>query len=283
METFRLFLPIRILRAAQGSVKDMYIDAHCHLTGEEYEDGGGVEAAIRRAEDAGVSRIVCSGFDLDSSIKAASLAEKFESVYFCAGFHPSELKKYRIGDLEKIEELCQKEKCVAVGEIGLDYHYDDNLPKETQRELFIKQLEMAARLSLPVVLHSRDAAQDTIEVLEENAGLLKHGGLMHCYSYSPEMAERFLKVGLCFSFGGTSTFKNAKKVQESVRLIPAPYILSETDCPYLTPEPFRGTFPNEPKHVREVVKKLAELKDVTIETMQKQIWENATRLFPKLH
>lgn len=283
METFRLFLPIRILRAAQGSVKDMYIDAHCHLTGEEYEDGGGVEAAIRRAEDAGVSRIICSGFDLDSSIKASALAERFESVYFCAGFHPSELKKYRSGDLEEIEGLCKKEKCVAVGEIGLDYHYEDNLPKETQRELFIKQLEMAARLSLPVVLHSRDAAQDTIEVLEENAGLLKCGGLMHCYSYSPEMAERFLKIGLCFSFGGTSTFKNAKKVQESVRLIPAPYILSETDCPYLTPEPFRGTFPNEPKHVREVVKKLAELKDVTIKTMQKQIWENATRLFPKLH
>ena len=283
METFRSFLPIRTSRAAQGSVKDMYIDAHCHLTGEEFEDGGGVEAVIERAEAAGVSRIICSGFDLDSSIKAAELSERFDSVYFCAGFHPSELKKYRSGDLEKIEELCKKEKCVAVGEIGLDYHYEDNLPKETQTELFIKQLELAERLSLPVVLHSRDAAQDTIEVLEDNAGLLKRGGLMHCYSYSPEMAERFLKVGLCFSFGGTSTFKNAKKVQESVRRIPAHLILSETDCPYLTPEPYRGRFPNEPKHVREVVKKLAELKQTTIEEMQTQIWDNALRLFPKLY
>ncbi len=261
----------------------MYIDAHCHLTGEEYETLGGVEAVVRRATEAGVCRIVCSGFDLDSSIKAAELAERFESVYFCAGFHPSELKKYKEGDLEEIERLCKREKCVAVGEIGLDYHYDDNPPKEMQRELFLKQLELASRVGLPVVLHSRDAAQDTIELLEANAGLLKSGGLMHCYSYSPEMAERFQGLGLFFSFGGTSTFKNAKKVQESVRRIPAPFILSETDCPYLTPEPFRGTFPNEPSHVKEIVKKLAELKEKTIEEMQTQIRENAARLFPKLH
>ncbi len=261
----------------------MYIDVHCHLTGEEFETLGGVEGAVRRAEEAGVSRIVCSGFDLASSIKAAELAERFESVYFCAGFHPSELKKYKEGDLDEIERLCKKEKCVAVGEIGLDYHYDDNPPKDTQRELFIRQLELAFRMGLPVVLHSRDAAQDTIELLEENAKLLKNGGLMHCYSYSPEMAERFCKLGLCFSFGGTATFKNAKKVQESVRQIPAPFLLSETDCPYLTPEPFRGTFPNEPKLVGEVVKKLAELKEQSVETMQKQIKENAARLFPKLH
>lgn len=261
----------------------MYIDVHCHLTGEEFEALGGVEGVVRRAEEAGVSRTVCSGFDLASSIKAAELAERFESVYFCAGFHPSELKKYKEGDLDEIERLCKKEKCVAVGEIGLDYHYDDNPPKDTQRELFIRQLELAFRMGLPVVLHSRDAAQDTIELLEENAKLLKNGGLMHCYSYSPEMAERFCKLGLCFSFGGTATFKNAKKVQESVRQIPAPFLLSETDCPYLTPEPFRGTFPNEPKLVGEVVKKLAELKEQSVETMQKQIKENAARLFPKLH
>ena len=261
----------------------MYIDVHCHLTGEEFETLGGVEGVVRRAQEAGVSRIVCSGFDLASSIKAAELAERFESVYFCAGFHPSELKKYQEGDLDEIERLCKKEKCVAVGEIGLDYHYDDNPPKAIQRELFIRQLELAFRMGLPVVLHSRDAAQDTIELLEENAGLLKNGGLMHCYSYSPEMAERFCKLGLCFSFGGTATFKNAKKVQESVRQIPAPFLLSETDCPYLTPEPFRGVFPNEPSRVKEIVQKLAELKEQSVETMQKQIKENAARLFPKLH
>ena len=261
----------------------MYIDVHCHLTGEEYEANGGVEEAIKRAEAAGVSRMICSGFDLTSSLRAAELAERFESVYFCAGFHPSELKKYQSGDLETIERLCKKEKCVAVGEIGLDYHYEDNPTRETQKELFLRQLELASSLCLPVVIHSRDAAQDTAELLEQNAELLKFGGLMHCYSYSPEMSERFSSLGLSFSFGGTATFKNAKKVQESVRQIPAPLILSETDCPYLTPEPFRGRFPNEPKLVKEVVKKLAELKEKTIEEMQTQIWENAARLFPKLY
>lgn len=261
----------------------MYIDVHCHLTGEEFEKLGGVEAVISRAEEAGVSRMICAGFDLASSIKAAELADRFESVYFCAGFHPSELKKYKVGDLDEIERLCRQEKCVAVGEIGLDYHYDDNPSKELQRELFIKQLELASRLNLPVVVHSRDAAQDTAELLEENAGLLKKGGLMHCYSYSPEMTERFTSLGLSFSFGGTSTFKNAKKVQESVLRIPAPLILSETDCPYLTPEPFRGAFPNEPKLVKEIVEKLAELKGLTLEEMQEQIKGNAARLFPKLY
>ena len=261
----------------------MYIDVHCHLTGDEYESAGGVEAVVRRAEESGVERIVCSGFDLASSIQAAELAERFESVYFCAGFHPSELGKYQTGDLDKIEKLCQKEKCIAVGEIGLDYHYENNPEKQTQRELFIKQMQLAHRLGLPVVLHSRDAAQETLTLLQENASLLTNGGLMHCYSYSPEMSERFAALGLSFSFGGTATFKNAKKVQESVRQIPAPRILSETDCPYLTPEPFRGSFPNEPKLVKQVVEQLARIKETTLESMQNQIWENAKRLFPKLH
>ncbi|MBQ7368132.1 MAG: TatD family hydrolase [Clostridia bacterium] len=261
----------------------MYIDVHCHLTGDEYAEVGGVGAVITRAQAAGVSRIICSGFDLNSSKQAAALADEYESVYFCAGFHPSELDKYKDGDLDGLRKLCLHEKCVAVGEIGLDYHYENNPPKETQKTLFVQQLQIAHELQLPVVLHSRDAAQDTIELLETHAHLLTSGGLMHCYSYSPEMADRFLKLGLCFSFGGTSTFKNAKKVQESVRQIPATRILSETDCPYLSPEPFRGCFPNEPARVVAVVKKLAELKTATEEELKTQILENAKALFSKLH
>ncbi len=261
----------------------MYIDVHCHLTGEEYAEVGGVGAVITRAAAAGVSRIICSGFDVTSSRQAALLAEQYESVYFSAGFHPSELTKYKDGDLDELRRLCLHEKCVAVGEIGLDYHYENNPSKETQKSLFVQQLRLADELQLPVVLHSRDAAQDTIEILEQNADLLSCGGLMHCYSYSPEMAERFLKLGLCFSFGGTATFKNAKKVQESVRQIPAAHILSETDCPYLSPEPFRGSFPNEPARVVSVVRKLAELKTTTEEELKRQILGNAKSLFPKLH
>lgn len=260
----------------------MFIDAHCHLTGGEFEPVGGVEEVLRRAKENGVEIIVCSGYDLDSSKQCLELSQRYENVYFCAGFHPGELKKYRDGDLDEIRLLCKSEKCVAVGEIGLDYHFDDNPPAEFQRELFIKQLELAVEMGLPVVLHSRDAAQETLELLKAHKDLLRFGGLMHCYSYSAEMLEEFAALGLCFSFGGTSTFKNAKKVQECVRRIPADRILSETDCPYLTPVPFRGEFPNEPKNVRYVVENLATLRNENLEALKKQIEENTKTLFFKL-
>lgn len=260
----------------------MYIDIHCHLTGGEYEEIGGVDGVIARARENGVGRIVCSGFDLQSSYAAAELANKHEDVYFTAGFHPSELDKYRDGDLEKLRDLCADEKCIAVGEIGLDYHFDDNPAPETQRDLFIRQMVLADETGLPVVLHSRDAAQETLQILQENKGLLKRGGLMHCYSYSPEMVADFSALGLYFSFGGPSTFKNAKKVQECVQRIPQQRILSETDCPYLTPVPFRGTFPNEPKNVKYIVENMAVLLNENEKELKKQILENARRLFFRL-
>jgi TatD DNase family protein len=136
---------------------------------------------------------------------------------------------------------------------------------------------------LPVVLHSRDAAQETLELLQVHKGLLKKGGLMHCYSYSPEMTRDFLELGLSFSFGGPSTFKNAKKVQESVQRIPATRILSETDCPYLTPVPYRGVFPNEPKNVKHIVQNMAVLRNENEEELKKQILQNAKELFFKLN
>ena len=261
----------------------MYIDVHCHLTGGEYEEIGGIEGVLVRAKENGVGRMICSGFDLASSRVARDLSEKYAEVYFCAGFHPSELGKYNEGDLEEIKKLCRHEKCVAVGEIGLDYHFEDNPPPERQRELFVRQLSLADELGLPVVLHSRDAAQETLELLQAHKGLLKRGGLMHCYSYSPEMTRDFLELGLSFSFGGPSTFKNAKKVQESVQRIPATRILSETDCPYLTPVPFRGVFPNEPKNVKHVVQNMAVLRNENEEELKKQILQNAKELFFKLN
>lgn len=257
----------------------MYIDVHCHLTGDEFDEVGGVDAVLARAKENGVETVICSGFDLDSSYTAAELADKYENVYFCAGFHPSELKKYKEGDLDKLEALCSHEKCVAVGEIGLDYHFDDNTPEETQRELFVKQLVLADKIGLPVVLHSRDAAQETLLLLREHKSLLKKGGLMHCYSYSPEMLTDFAALGLRFSFGGTSTFKNAKKTQECVQRVHGTLILSETDCPYLTPVPYRGVFPNEPKNVKYVVRNLAALRNEKEEELQKRIFDNAKRLF----
>jgi len=260
----------------------MFIDVHAHLTGEEYDSVGGVDGLLSRMRENGVERVIASGFDADSSEQSMRLAERYENVYFCAGFHPSELARFREGDWERIETLCRHKKCVAVGEIGLDYHFDDNPERSVQKEAFLRQLQLADRLGLPVVIHSRDAAEDTFELLAANRGLLQSGGLMHCYSYSSEMLLRFAELGLYFSFGGTSTFKNAKKVQASVQCVPAHRILSETDCPYLTPVPFRGTFPNEPKNVKYVVEFMAQLRGVSVEEMAKQIENNAQALFKKL-
>lgn len=260
----------------------MYIDVHCHLTGGEYQEIGGVKGVLERAKENGIGLVICSGFDLDSSILAKNLSEEYEEVYFCAGFHPSELDKYNQGDLERLAELCKHEKCVAVGEIGLDYHFEDNPSPKVQRELFVKQLLLADEMGLPVVLHSRDAAQETLEILQENRGLLKKGGLMHCYSYSPEMTRDFLELGLSFSFGGPSTFKNAKKVQECVQRIPASRILTETDCPYLTPVPYRGVFPNEPKNVKYIAENMAMLRGENEEELKKKVLQNAKQLFFRL-
>ena len=259
-----------------------YIDVHCHWSGDEFEAVGGMDAVLARAREEGVERVICSGFDLASSKVAKDLAETYADVYFCAGFHPSELKKYNEGDLEEIRALCQHEKCVALGEIGLDYHFDDNPPKEVQRDLFYRQLVLADELGLPVVLHSRDAAQETLEFLREHKDLLKKGGIMHCYSYSAEMTADFIALGLSFSFGGPSTFKNGKKAQECIQRIPAHFLLSETDCPYLTPVPYRGTFPNEPKNVKYVVDNMAALLGKNVEELKSTLMQNAKTLFFKL-
>ncbi len=258
------------------------IDVHCHLTGGEYEEVGGVDEVVARAKDEGVELLVCSGFDLQSSLQAKSLAERWEQVYFCAGFHPSELDAFQEGDWEKLDSLCAHEKCVAVGEIGLDYHFEDNPSPDRQRQAFLRQLKIADKAGLPVVIHSRDAASETLEFLRENGSLLQRGGLMHCYSYSAEMLEEYAKLGLYFSFGGPSTFKNAKKVQECVQRVPATRILSETDCPYLTPTPHRGEFPNQPKNVRYVVSNMAILRNEEEEVLKERILQNAKTLFFKI-
>ena len=151
-----------------------------------------------------------------------------------------------------------------------------------QKDLFHRQLVLADELGLPVVLHSRDAAQETLEFLRERKDLLKKGGLMHCYSYSAEMTADFIALGLAFSFGGPSTFKNGKKAQECIQRIPAPLLLSETDCPYLTPVPYRGTFPNEPKNVKYVVDNMAELLGENLKELKDRLMQNAKTLFFKL-
>lgn len=256
----------------------MYIDVHCHLDRQNYGD---LDALIERCGDCGVGRIITVGFDLPSSYLAQELAEKYACVYFTAGFHPTELKGYKEGDLHKIAELCAHKKCVALGEIGLDYHYPDT-DKDLQMKVFSEQLLLADSLKMPVQIHSRDCAEDMLALLKQNKSLLKHGALMHCYSHSTELAEEFLKLNMHFSFGGASTWKGSKKAKRTIAALPLSHILTETDSPYMPPASAYGTFPNTPLAIPEILRSIADIKGVTVEDAKETVEENARALFKKL-
>ncbi len=255
-----------------------YIDVHCHINEEDY---GGTEKLMQNIKSAGVEKIISAGFDLPSSEYCKNLSERYEGAYFTAGFHPTELKGFSLGLLEKIEELASHKKCVAVGEIGLDYHYPDT-DKELQYKAFTAQLKLAEKLCLPVVIHSRDCAEDMLEVLKQFAPF-RHGALLHCYSHSAELSREFEKLGLYFSFGGTSTWSGSKKAKRTISALPAEKILTETDSPYLPPKSKYGTFPNTPESIPEIALNIAEIKGLTLEEVTSRIWSNAHTLFEKLN
>jgi len=255
-----------------------YIDVHCHLDGGHF---GGLGGLFARLKELGVEKVVAAGFDLQSSEFSYRLAEEYEGVYFTAGFHPTELKKYKEGDLEKIAELARHEKCVAIGEIGLDYHYADT-NKPLQRRIFEGQLKLAHELGLPVQIHSRNSAEDMCAILKDNLSLLKNGFLLHCYSHSAEMAIELEKVGAYFSFGGTSTYSGSKKAKRCIAAIGADRLLTETDSPYMPPASLAGVFPNTPASIPEIKQNIAEIKGMTPERTAAIVWENAHGLFKKL-
>lgn len=256
----------------------MFIDVHCHIDDTTYGDVGSL---IENCLAKGVERIITVGFDLPSSEYSRQLAERYDCVYFTAGFHPTELKDYREGDLDKIRELCSHEKCVALGEIGLDYHYEDT-DKDRQKDIFIRQLKIAAEMELPVEIHSRDCAEDMLNILKENSELLKSGALMHCYSHSVEIAEELLKLGLYFSFGGASTWKGSKRAKRVIERLPAERILTETDSPYMPPQSLYGTFPNTPASIPEIAANIADIKGISREQFESTAFENAAKFFKKL-
>ena len=208
----------------------MYIDTHAHLN---YEDKyGDLDALLAEIAAAGVDTVINVGWNCDSSALAAKQAEKYPQLYFAAGFHPSNLHDFREGDHERIAALLASPKGVAVGEIGLDYHYDGT-DEAAQKRAFAAQLELAYALKLPFCVHSRDAAADTLRILKDNRGKLAYGGVMHCFSGSPETAKEYLKLGLYISFAGPVTFRNARRLDEVAKEVPADRILAETDSPYL--------------------------------------------------
>lgn len=256
----------------------MYTDVHCHLNYSEY---GNIEATINKFLKYGVNLVITSGFDMKSSEECQKIARDF-GLYFSAGWQPQELNKMKSGDMDELKKLCLDSRCVAVGEIGLDYHYPDNPDKDFQKKIFIEELELANELSLPVVIHSRDSAEDMLHILKDNKNKLTNGGVLHCYSHSADMVKDFADLGFYFSFGGTVTFKGAKKVARSVVAVPEDRILSETDSPYLTPEPQRGTFPNTPENIPYIVKRMAELRGSDEEKLASTILSNVKTLFKKI-
>ncbi|MDE7083075.1 MAG: TatD family hydrolase [Clostridia bacterium] len=256
-----------------------YIDVHCHLDGRHFDD---LDELFSKLKCCGVEKVITCGVDLPTSFAVREIAERYEGCYFTAGFHPTELKEYKESDLEKITELARHEKCVAIGEIGLDYHYPDT-NKPLQQEVFIKQLQLADGLGLPVEIHSRNSAEDMCEILKTNAGLLKNGLLLHCYSHSVELATELEKAGAYFSFGGTSTYSGSKKARRCIATLGLSRLLTETDSPYMPPASRAGQFPNTPESIPEILRGFAQLQGVDEEVCADKVWANAHTLFKKLN
>lgn len=252
----------------------MIFDTHCHLNAKELYKNH--EKYIISAKNEGVAAFLVVGYDYLSSKIAVELAEKFDFIYAAVGYHPVDVLKAKASELEKTFDLLKHPKVVALGEIGLDYHWiEDASEREKQKEFFIRQIELANENDLPIIIHNRDAANDTYQILKEHK--VNKGGIMHCYSGSPEMAIELIRLGFYISMGGPVTFKNARVPKEVVKAIPLDKLLVETDCPYLAPHPLRGTL-NEPKNIVYTVKEIAELREKSIEEIEKITFNNAKKI-----
>ena len=248
------------------------IDTHCHLEMDEFNPDR--DEVIERAKNAGIEVIITIGSDLEGNIGGIDLSERYASVYATVGIHPHDAKDFSDDIYFKLKEWASKEKVVAIGEIGLDYHYD-NSPRDIQREVFKRQLSLAKETGLPVVIHSREAKKDTIEIIRAS-GIDK--GVFHCFSGDMDMAERVMAMGFYISIAGPVTFKNARRLGEIAKAIPDDYLLIETDAPYLTPEPFRGKR-NEPAYLVHIARKIAQIRGISIEDLARITTLNAKRLF----
>ena len=236
----------------------MIIDTHGHYDDEQFDVDR--EMLLTNLKERGLKAIVTVGASMQTSENALALAHQYPAVYAAVGVHPDEVGELNDDALARLEEMCHDPKVVAVGEIGLDYHWDVE-PREVQQKWFIRQLEAAKEMKMPVIIHSRDAANDTYEVMKANKAD-EIGGVIHCFSYTKEMAEKFLDMGFYLGIGGVVTFKNSKKLREVVEYMPMDRMVIETDCPYLTPEPNRGKR-NDSFNLPYVVNKIAEIKNIS--------------------
>ena len=269
-----------------------YFESHAHYDDEKFNIDR--EKLIEQMYKENVTKIISAGYSLDGSIRGIELSKKYDFIYTTVGISPNDLNnnykkeineidgilekyfndKKSLSNIEKIDSLDKIPKIVAVGEIGLDYHYNED--KDMQKDAFNLQINLANKYNLPIVIHTREAVMDTLEILKNNN--VKNVGTFHCCPFNRELVKEALKLGFYISFGGTCTFKNAKNAEEIVKMVPDDKFLIETDSPYLAPEPVRGTR-NDSRNLKYIVKKIAEFKQESEEAIAKKSYENATRLF----
>lgn len=251
-----------------------WFDSHCHVDEEAFDEDR--EEVLSRMKANGVTRCAVIGSDMETSRRAAAFAAAHSGVVAAGGFHPHEASRFRESNLDELREMYQKGRIRAIGEIGLDFYYDHS-PRDVQREVCIRQMELAWELKAPVAYHIRDAHQEMLEIMKGMKARLT-GGIIHCFSGSAEIAKEYLKLGYYISFAGPLTFKKAPRLQEAVKLVPKDRLLIETDSPYMAPEPVRGRR-NEPANVRYVGLKMAELRGEKPEEVAAFTTENAMQVY----
>lgn len=254
----------------------MIFETHAHYDDKQFDADR--EEMLEKLFEGNISNIINVGASIESTKSTIGLAEKYSKMYAAAGVHPSDIKGLNEETFQWLKEQLDHPKVVAVGEIGLDYYWDKEAEvQKEQRHWFGRQLELAREKGLPVIIHSRDAAEDTMKVMKEhNAAEIP--GVIHCYSYSPELAQEFVKMGYYIGVGGVVTFKNAKKLKDTVCKIPLDYILLETDCPYMSPEPHRGKR-NYSGNLSYVAEMIATIKELPVKEVEAVTMENAQKLF----
>ena len=256
----------------------MFIDSHCHLDRLKLDDyDGNLDQLVAAARKAGVSKMLCVGVDLDNAADCVALTERYDDVLASVGVHPLDCKE-GVPELAQLERYIHHPKVVAIGETGLDYYYSSDTVS-IQQQSFINHLELAKAVQLPVIIHTRDARQDTLQLMKEH-GCEKHTGVLHCFTESWDMAKAALDMNYYISISGIVTFRNASALRDVVKQLPMDRLLIETDAPYLAPVPHRGQS-NEPRFVADVGRFVAELKGVSVETLAHQTTSNFYRLFTR--
>lgn len=252
----------------------MIFDTHAHYDDEAFDEDR--DKVIASLKNMNVGRVVNVGAHLEGSRRSTELADKYDFFYAAVGVHPDDAAQIDDNGIETLKRMCGNKKVVAIGEIGLDYYWNKE-NKDVQKEAFVRQIELAKELSLPIIIHSREAAADTMEILKAtDAG--KNGGVVHCFSYSPEIALEAVKLGFNIGVGGVITFKNGKKLRETVEALPMEKIVLETDCPYLSPEPFRGQR-NTSANIAYVVEEICRIKNLDRKTAERITYENACAMY----